>query len=210
MTDDEFIDEHEDLVPLANDLKKAWRFYYEKRSGKPYKPSKRYDGIIQWLKMAIVADAMGANADDWVHAQFKMSKSLPFVNAASGDVAKLNYRRFIQIRSQNVWTEKGSEEKITRPVGELEIMSRILDLQYYLEANKKSSNMMEPETRQYVLSRLPGLLDPLAVILLSPDDEMWEMYGDYVKKEINDTPMLLDAVKTLDMKAAWQYIKEHV
>lgn len=212
MTDEEYIEEHEYLIPLANDLKKFWRFYYEKRSGKVYRPSKRYDGIIEWLKMAEVVHMCGATADDWVHAQFKMAKALPFVNAAKGEVAKSNYRRFTQLHTQNLWTDKApeNEEKITRPVGELEVISRILDLKYYLVANKKTDNLMEPETRQYVLSRLPGLLDPLAVILLSPDDEMWEKYGSYVKKEIMETPMLLDAVKSLDMKAAWDYINTHV
>lgn len=210
MTDDEFIDAHENLIPLANDLKKAWRKYHEKRAGKPYKPSKRYDGIVEWLKMAIVVDKTGATADDWVHAQFKMGKSLPFVNAARGEQAKVNYRRFMQLRTQSVWAENPEPEKVTRPVGELEIMSRILDLKYYLVANKKTDNLLDPGTRQYVLTRLPGLLDALAVILLSPDDEMWNKYGHYVRQEILETPMLLDAVKSLDMNAAWDYINEHV
>lgn len=213
MNDNEYLDEHEDLIPFAEDLKKAWKVYYQKRSGKPYRPSKRYDGMVEWVKMAEAVAPTGATADDWVHAQFKMSKSIPFVNAARGQVALSNYRRFLQLRTMGGWTSKpndGPQEEQKRSVGELEVMGRILDLKYYLASNCKDDNMFNPDVRKYVLTRLPGFLDALAVILLSPDDEMWDRYGEYVKQEITDTPMLLDAVKKLDMLAAWEYISTHV
>lgn len=208
---DSYLDSHEDLIPFATNLKAAWKTYYQKRTGKPYKPSKRYDSIVEWVKMAEAVVPTGATADDWVHAQFKMSKSLPFVNAARGTVAMANYRRFTQLKVKGSWTEpKQEDEKCTRPVGELEVMGRILDLQYYLKANGKSDTITDSETRNYVLTRLPGLLDPLAVVLLSPTDDIWQVYGPYVEREIKENPLLMDAIKALDMLAAWMYIHEHV
>jgi hypothetical protein len=105
--------------------------------------------------------------------------------------------------------EDDDEPKLEQlPPSRIDILSRIADLQSYLVYNKKSNNLADPVTRQYVLTRIPGLLDPLAVMLMSPDKEMKAVYGEAAKAILDEEPCLKEAIKELDLTAALEYILE--
>lgn len=213
--DPQFFEKNERLIPLANQLKEAWKKYYKIRTGKEYKASERYDAITEWLKMAIIADRIGALADDYVHAQFKFSKSRPFVNASMGETAIRNYYRykcFVETGTEVSDTSKelNDVKDCKHTPAQINIMTRLLDLKYFLASNHYEPDLLNDRTRKYVLSRLPGLIDPLAAVILSPDDEILAKFGAKAKEELQNNPSLAQAMQELDMCLSLEYVLRNV
>lgn len=204
------MEEDKEIIKIANELKAAYKKYYSLKLKKKYTLNKRTDNIEAWKKVATIVYKMKADPEEYIRANFKYRKDphIP-VNTLHGPTAQKCYRR-AQMLSDMGGTHEGNDEpKLEQlPPSRIDILSRIADLQSYLVYNKKSNNLSDPTTRQYVLTRIPGLLDPLAVMLMSPDKEMKAIYGEAAKAILDEEPCLKEAIKELDLTAALEYILE--
>ena len=204
------MDEEKELLKLANELKAAYKKYYSLKLKKKYTLNKRTDNIEAWKKVATIVYKMKADPEEYIRANFKYRKDphIP-VNTLHGPTAQKCYRRAQMLSDMGGTQEDDDEPKLEQlPPSRIDILSRIADLQSYLVYNKKSNNLADPVTRQYVLTRIPGLLDPLAVMLMSPDKEMKAVYGEAAKAILDEEPCLKEAIKELDLTAALEYILE--
>lgn len=159
--------------------------------------------------MATLVHKIKADPEEYIRANFKYRKDphIP-VNTLHGPTAQKCYRR-AQMLADTGGTQEQEESTLEQlPPSRIDILSRIADLQSYLVYNKKSNNLADPATRQYVLTRIPGLLDPLAVMLMSPDKEMKAVYGEAAKAILDEEPCFKEAIKELDLTAALEYILE--
>lgn len=203
------MEEDKEIIKIANELKAAYKKYYSLKLKKKYTLNKRTDNIEAWKKVAAIVYKMKADPEEYIRANFKYRKDphIP-VNTLHGPTAQKCYRR-AQMLSDMGGTQEDDEPKLEQlPPSRIDILSRIADLQSYLVYNKKSNNLADPVTRQYVLTRIPGLLDPLAVMLMSPDKEMKAVYGEAAKAILDEEPCLKEAIKELDLTAALEYILE--
>lgn len=204
------MEEDKEIIKIANELKAAYKKYYSLKLKKKYTLNKRTDNIEAWKKVATIVYKMKADPDEYIRANFKYRKDphIP-VNTLHGPTAQKCYRRAQMLSDMGGTQEDDDEPKLEQlPPSRIDILSRIADLQSYLVYNKKSNNLADPVTRQYVLTRIPGLLDPLAVMLMSPDKEMKAVYGEAAKAILDEEPCLKEAIKELDLTAALEYILE--
>lgn len=204
------MDEKEkEILMIIKELKEAYKKYYALKIKKKYTLNKRTDCVEAWRKVADIVYKIKANPEEYIRANFKYRKDphIP-VNTLHGPTAQKCYRR-AQMLSDTGGTQEKEESTLEQlPPSRIDILSRIADLQSYLVYNKKSNNLTDPATRQYVLTRIPGLLDPLAVMLMSPDKEMKAVYGEAAKAILDEEPCLKEAIKELDLTAALEYILE--
>lgn len=204
------MEEDKEIIKIANELKAAYKKYYSLKLKKKYTLNKRTDNIDAWKKVATIVYKMKADPEEYIRANFKYRKDphIP-VNTLHGPTAQKCYRRAQMLSDMGGTQEDNDEPKLEQlPPSRIDILSRIADLQSYLVYNKKSNNLADPVTRQYVLTRIPGLLDPLAVMLMSPDKEMKAVYGEAAKAILDEEPCLKEAIKELDLTAALEYILE--
>lgn len=204
------MEEDKEIIKIANELKAAYKKYYSLKLKKKYTLNKRTDNIEAWKKVANIVYKMKADPEEYIRANFKYRKDphIP-VNTLHGPTAQKCYRRAQMLSDMGGTQEDDDEPKLEQlPPSRIDILSRIADLQSYLVYNKKSNNLADPVTRQYVLTRIPGLLDPLAVMLMSPDKEMKAVYGEAAKAILDEEPCLKEAIKELDLTAALEYILE--
>lgn len=204
------MEEDKEIIKIANELKAAYKKYYSLKLKKKYTLNKRTDNIEAWKKVATIVYKMKADPEEYIRANFKYRKDphIP-VNTLHGPTAQKCYRRAQMLSDMGGTQEDEDEPKLEQlPPSRIDILSRIADLQSYLVYNKKSNNLADPATRQYVLTRIPGLLDPLAVMLMSPDKEMKAVYGEAAKAILDEEPCLKEAIKELDLTAALEYILE--
>lgn len=204
------MEEDKEIIKIANELKAAYKKYYSLKLKKKYTLNKRTDNIEAWKKVADIVYKMKADPEEYIRANFKYRKDphIP-VNTLHGPTAQKCYRRAQMLSDMGGTQEDDDEPKLEQlPPSRIDILSRIADLQSYLVYNKKSNNLADPVTRQYVLTRIPGLLDPLAVMLMSPDKEMKAVYGEAAKAILDEEPCLKEAIKELDLTAALEYILE--
>lgn len=204
------MEEDKEIIKIANELKAAYKKYYSLKLKKKYTLNKRTDNIEAWKKVATIVYKMKADPEEYIRANFKYRKDphIP-VNTLHGPTAQKCYRRAQMLSDMGGTQEDDDEPKLEQlPPSRIDILSRIADLQSYLVYNKKSNNLADPVTRQYVLTRIPGLLDPLAVMLMSPDKEMKAVYGEAAKAILDEEPCLKEAIKELDLTAALEYILE--
>lgn len=204
------MEEDKEIIKIANELKAAYKKYYSLKLKKKYTLNKRTDNIEAWKKVASIVYKMKADPEEYIRANFKYRKDphIP-VNTLHGPTAQKCYRRAQMLSDMGGTQEDDDEPKLEQlPPSRIDILSRIADLQSYLVYNKKSNNLADPVTRQYVLTRIPGLLDPLAVMLMSPDKEMKAVYGEAAKAILDEEPCLKEAIKELDLTAALEYILE--
>lgn len=198
-----------ELLNIIKELKEAYKKYYSLKMKKKYTLNKRTDCVDAWIKVATLVHKIKANPEEYIRANFKYRKDphIP-VNTLHGPTAQKCYRR-AQMLADTGGTQEQEESTLEQlPPSRIDILSRIADLQSYLVYNKKSNNLADPATRQYVLTRIPGLLDPLAVMLMSPDKEMKAVYGEAAKAILDEEPCLKEAIKELDLTAALEYILE--
>lgn len=204
------MEEDKEIIKIANELKAAYKKYYSLKLKKKYTLNKRTDNIEAWKKVANIVYKMKADPEEYIRANFKYRKDphIP-VNTLHGPTAQKCYRRAQMLSDMGGTHEDNDEPKLEQlPPSRIDILSRIADLQSYLVYNKKSNNLSDPATRLYVLTRIPGLLDPLAVMLMSPDKEMKAVYGEAAKAILDEEPCLKEAIKELDLTAALEYILE--
>lgn len=204
------MEEDKEIIKIANELKAAYKKYYSLKLKKKYTLNKRTDNIEAWKKVATIVYKMKADPEEYIRANFKYRKDphIP-VNTLHGPTAQKCYRRAQMLSDMGGTKEDDDEPKLEQlPPSRIDILSRIADLQSYLVYNKKSNNLSDPVTRQYVLTRIPGLLDPLAVMLMAPDKEMKAVYGEAAKAILDEEPCLKEAIKELDLTAALEYILE--
>lgn len=204
------MEEDKEIIKIANELKAAYKKYYSLKLKKKYTLNKRTDNIEAWKKVATIVYKMKADPEEYIRANFKYRKDphIP-VNTLHGPTAQKCYRRAQMLSDMGGTQEDDDEPKLEQlPPSRIDILSRIADLQSYLVYNKKSNNLADPVTRQYVLTRVPGLLDPLAVMLMSPDKEMKDVYGEAAKAILDEEPCLKEAIKELDLTVALEYILE--
>lgn len=203
------MDEEKELLKLANELKAAYKKYYSIKIKKKYTLNKRTDNIDAWMKTAKAVKSLRADPEEYIRANFKYRKDphIP-VNTLHGPTAQQCYRRAQMLAGTGGVQEEKEDKDMHLPPSRIDILSRIADLQSFLVYNKYDKNISEPRTRNYVLTRIPGLLDPLAVMLLSPDTEMREKYGEAAKAILDEEPCLKAAIKELDLSAALDYILE--
>lgn len=204
------MEEDKEIIKIANELKAAYKKYYSLKLKKKYTLNKRTDNIEAWKKVATIVYKMKADPEEYIRANFKYRKDphIP-VNTLHGPTAQKCYRRAQMLSDMGGTQEDDDEPKLEQlPPSRIDILSRIADLQSYLVYNKKSNNLADPVTRQYVLTRIPGLLDPLAVMLMSPDKEMKDVYGEAAKAILDEEPCLKEAIKELDLTVALEYILE--
>ena len=204
------MEKDKEIIKIANELKAAYKKYYSLKLKKKYTLNKRTDNIDAWKKVATIVYKMKADPEEYIRANFKYRKDphIP-VNTLHGPTAQKCYRRAQMLSDMGGTQEDDDEPKLEQlPPSRIDILSRIADLQSYLVYNKKSNNLADPVTRQYVLTRIPGLLDPLAVMLMSPDKEMKAVYGEAARAILDEEPCLKAAIKELDLTAALEYILE--
>ena len=203
------MEKDKEILKIANELKAAYKKYYSIKLKKPYSLNKRTDNIEAWTKAATVVYNIKADPEEYIRANFKFRKDLHIpVNTLHGPTAQQCYRR-AQMFASNGNTPENIEKddsKILLPPSHIDILSRIADLKSFLAYNGYNPNLSDIRTRHYVLSRIRGLLDPLAVMLLAPDPEMKEMYGEDAVEILNEEPCLKTAIKELDLSIALNYI----
>lgn len=201
-----------ELIEIAHKLKDAYRACYLKKHNGKYKLNKRVDNIDAWMATAKTVRRIKADPEDYIKANFKYRKEphIP-VNTLHGPTAEKCYRRAQIVAGIGGASDEQVEEEVKEdtyrlPPSQIDILSRIADLQYFLVCNHYDKNLLDLKTRNYVLTRIPGLLDPLAVMLLSPDSEMFAVYGERAKEILDEDSCLKQAMKELGFTAALNYL----
>lgn len=207
------MEKEKEILQIANTLKKEYKKYYSLKIKKKYVLNKRTDNIEAWRKVAETVYKLKADPEEYIKANFKYRKDphIP-VNTLHGPTAQKCYRRAQMLASMGGELEEDEEKennnKLHLPPSHIDILSRIADLKSFLAFNKYDPNLKDPASRKYVLTRIPGLLDPLAVMLLSPDNEMKTKYGEMAYLILQEEPCLKSAINELGLSAALEYIMD--
>lgn len=166
----------------------------------------KLQNIDEWLAYAEIVIGLNANPTSYVGVQFGGGNP-QFVSQLFGPDAiarwKNTYRPVVD-------PEMDSNGLPVDTLPENMILGRVADMKRLLLQNHYSEDLSEPRTRAYVLTRLPGYLDPLAMVILSPEDDIWEVYGSKAAEEVLANPGLIAAMKKVDLGLAARYIETHL
>lgn len=189
----------EELI-AADALMREWGEMYYKAKGRTYSGGK-YAAIEAWVPFARHVLKLRADPVEYVRAVWRGATTAPFVSSSFGPVADRKWRA-----AYGTTVPDGSG--LTATAGN--VLKRICAFKYLLLTTGYTDDMRDDRTREFVLSRLPGVMDPLAAVLLAPDDDVWEIYGNDAANEVLGDSLLLPAIKSLDLGLAASYIEEHL
>lgn len=187
-------------VVAADTLMREWGAMYAQRKGRPYSGGK-YASVDAWIPFARHVLKLRADPVEYVRAVWHGSTSTPFVSSSFGPHADRKWRM-----CYGTTVPEGSG--LTATAGN--VLKRICSLKYLLLSTGYPDDMRDDRTREFVLSRLPGVIDPLAAVILAPDDDVWETYGNAAAREVLSDSLILPAIKSLDLGLAAAYIEEHL
>lgn len=197
MTEDEEAEKELIINDLAGKLKEAYRDATLKKYGKPYRPSARFDSKDAWKKTAEVVYSLHANPDDYIDAQFKLSKTRVFANTLHGKVAQDRYKRYAYVHDLNKLDNKPGGADSPVSISQREVQDRILFTYTQLCGLYKKTDVYDPVVIQ-AASEDPAMFDPLAMMLLGGAHSTYQKLFKVRAAEIlTEDPCLARAAKQL-------------
>lgn len=202
-----------ELLRMAKVMQDTWGECYSRHNGGRVYASAKMSDLNNWVPYAEQAMKAGARPEDWVYAQFRKNGRIRFTTALSGKNALKAWREYAR------WTGAEKVEKAVEgePAGSAmagQVLSRLCDTRYMLVSAGYADNLSDPAARQFVLTRLPGFLDPLSVVVMAPDDNVWKSYGCAIEREFPpdsaEAKMLVEALYGLDLALAASYIESRL
>lgn len=198
------------LIETIAALKEAYIECACRRLGKDFCLNEKSSLVDTWKPVARVVIKLNADPKEYIQANFKYRKEkYILINTLHSSRSQNCYRKAMMFSVSGCTdnTDSLTEETEEYTPAQLDILSRIADLKYLLSANKYAPDLQDYKSRKYILSRVRGFIDPLAAMILSPDDEMFSVYGKDAINILNSNPKLKEAMISLDLRAALMYIE---
>lgn len=188
------------LAWLARQLKDAFRRKKAARDRKPYRPHKRFDDNACWMRTAKLVARLNANPEDFIEAQFRLSKSTVFANTLHGATAEKRYKQFVAL-SSGLRADKLDDLQLDHAVtpGKADLAGRMANAMSVLQAAVGSTNPLLPEVKQYILST-PWMFDPLVIMLLAGQDADYQReFGKDARDMLMNSPYLRAAAEEMSL-----------
>lgn len=205
MSNNDIKDEDIAVRHTAQQLRSIFRARKAERDKRPYTPHKRFDDAATWIRIAKVVIALGADPHDYIEAQFRFSKSVLLANTLHGPVAQKRYRQYLA-----VWKEGHNSQVVLKnnpSTRHADLAGLIADFWHDLDYQCGSHDLTRRDVRDRVID-MRLRYDPLVVMLLSPDQEMKEVFGEGAKERLEQEPHLHVAAQEMGLGVSLEYILE--
>lgn len=193
------------LRNYASRLKTIFMMRKADVENRPYRPYKKFDDINVWLRVAKVVLELKADPEDYIDAQFKLSKSVVFANSLHGPSAKNKYKQYAAMCLRTSGTQAIMAENTSLKA--VELGELIADMWHDLDLSCGTHDMTNKNVIKHITDKKLRY-DPFAVLLVCPIDEYKRLYGDEARDILTEHPYLRTAAENLNLGMSIKFIEQ--
>lgn len=195
-------DDDETYSPEEEELAKALANEYARQTAKntrkEYAPKGGFNPRV-WVPVARVVEKLKATPENYIRAQFSLSRRPIFANTLHGPEAVKRYKDW----ARSMVADGKETENVDRSILLDRIKATLSQLSYFCGTTPLS----DPKAVEKVLS-MPEYWDGLILMLLSPTAEFKKAFGKTAKEEIDAFPGLRQEISELGFDVVLNYLDD--